>query len=339
MRPGEHTPRLAVPSLWALLWTAVVVAPGPLLSAQEPSAGLALRSDVDTTVITLGDPIRLMLWVDHGADVQVDWPRELELSPFEVLEIEASEPVAAGTGFRSRATYVLTAFELGDLELPSVTVPVFSAAGPAEEEGDDSTQAALRTPLAELESDRFGIQVVSVGASPDSGLRDIKGPRSMARSWTRSGLTLLVVFGLILVLWLLVRRYLGGKAQAAAPLEPQRPVHELALEALAALADSNLLERGEIKEFHIRLSEIVRNYLEGQFEVPALERTTAEVVHDLRVTSLDRSVIHEFGGLLSKADLVKFAKHRPTESDAEDLLAEAQRLVEESWMPAAVVDE
>ena len=293
------------------------------VAAQDQTA--TLRSDVDTTLITLGDPIRLLLWVDHDPELRVVWPEEPNLSPFELLTFEVVDPVEAGTTLRSRATYTVTAFELGDLELPELDIVLQQVGG-----GEV---------VAELSSDRFGIQVASVGATPEDGLRDIRGPRSIPRSMGR---VVAWVFGLLVLalgVVVLLRRWLANRERPVVPAAPIRPVHELALEALDALEESPLLGRGDVKEYHIRLSEIVRNYLEGQFHVPALERTTAEVVHDLRLTHLDRSQITAFGTLLSGSDLVKFAKHRPDSGISASRLDEARRLISESWMAASVEEE
>ena len=73
-----------------------------------------------------------------------------------------------------------------------------------------------------------------------------------------------------------------------------------------------LIEKGAFREYYFRLSVVVRRYLEDRTGVDAMERTTTEVARDLGATNLDASHVAEVEGFLSGADLVKFAKHRPS---------------------------
>ena len=101
----------------------------------------------------------------------------------------------------------------------------------------------------------------------------------------------------------------------------------MALEALDELERSSLLERGQVKRWHVRVSEIIRTYVEGQLEVPALEMTTGEVVAGLRGAALGGRVTGAFHAFLARCDLVKFAKLRPGTDESRELLGAARSLV------------
>ena len=85
-----------------------------------------------------------------------------------------------------------------------------------------------------------------------------------------------------------------------------------------------------IKEFHIRVSEIIRTYVEGRFDVYALEMTTPEVMAGLGACRLDGAVLAEFASFLDRCDLVKFAKVRPGVDACLGVLATARRIVDET---------
>ena len=112
------------------------------------------------------------------------------------------------------------------------------------------------------------------------------------------------------------------------PEPPPRPPHEVALEALARLEASPLLERGEVKEYHIRASEIIRTYLEARFHLPALEMTTRFIKLGLERVGLGGEVVEGFGDFLNRCDMVKFAKFRPDPSVAHSVLLLGRELVE-----------
>ncbi len=117
-------------------------------------------------------------------------------------------------------------------------------------------------------------------------------------------------------------------APVSAPLS--RPPHEVALEALERLERSPLLERGEVKEFHIQASDILRTYVEGRFRVAALEMTTVDILRSLERIGAEPPLVEGFRNFLDPCDLVKFAKTRPSTENSLSTLRAGRRLVEET---------
>lgn len=264
--------------------------------------------DVDTTIVHLGDPVSVRLTVAHPPGWAVQWPDSLDATPFEVLSYDVTAP--------TEARLVLAGFELGDLEVPSLRIPLSGPEGAADT----------------LVTDPFGIGVVSVGLDESGDIREIRGPLSIARSWWSVALWLAlaaVAAGGVAYAWRR-RRSQPSIAPPGPPLPPPRPRHEAALAALAALESSRLLERGRVKEYHVRVSEIVRAYVEGQLEVPAMEMTTREVVDGLRRAALGVPLCDDFRSFLERCDLVKFAKLQPAADDSRALLALARDLVKQT---------
>lgn len=285
-------------------------------AAQMPvEPGLAVTMEVDTTAIHLGDAVSVRLSVDHPSAWSVQWPDSLDVAPFEVLayEVPRSDPSPSGEGVRSVAGLRLTAFELGELDIPPIAIPVAAPDG------------AVRTLL----TDPHRIGVESVGLDESGDIRDIRGPLAIARNWW------------VLVPWLLLAAAAGAGAlymrrrlrarpnrEVTAPRTPPRPFHLVALDALDELERSPLLERGRVKTWHVRISEIIRTYVEGQLGVPALEMTTPEVVAGLRAAALSGPISESFDSFLARCDLVKFAKLRPGADSSRELLGVARSLVE-----------
>ncbi len=279
-------------------------------SAQEPR----IRASVDTTAVTVGGRLELLLTVEHDPAATVVWPDSLDLSPFEVLDAVTLQPTRRDGRTFSAVRLSLAAFELGELEIPSIEVHVVGA---------DSMVTALAT-------DPFGIGVETVGLDEGGGIREIRGPLAIPRSLMALLPWLLLGAGLVALAYWMYRR---GRDEPSAELGrvvlPGLP-HEDAYEALDELEGAGLLERGAIKEFHIRVSEIIRTYVEGRFEVYALEMTTPEVIAGLDSRELDEEVLGEFASFLDLCDLVKFAKVRPGVEGCFDMLASARRIVDET---------
>jgi len=112
-------------------------------------------------------------------------------------------------------------------------------------------------------------------------------------------------------------------------IEPRRLTpEEIAHAALAALLQEDLPGRGLIKEFYLRLTGIVRQYIEDTTGLRAPEQTTEEFLRDMRSRAAfppDQSVrLAEF---LEAADMVKYAGQQPERGQIDDAIARAREFV------------
>jgi len=121
---------------------------------------------------------------------------------------------------------------------------------------------------------------------------------------------------------LLIRR------KAAAPAK--KP-HEVAYERIEVLRRGGLIEKGKVKEFFYELSGIIRSYIEARFGIHAPEMTTEEFLQNVReagsFTSDHKSLLKD---LLSKCDLVKYAKYGPVSYEIETMLEFAVRFIDQT---------
>ena len=95
-----------------------------------------------------------------------------------------------------------------------------------------------------------------------------------------------------------------------------------------------LIEAGEFHPFYVRLSDIVRRYVEERFGLMAPQRSTPEFLREARGSSA-LSDDHQdlLARFLRAADMVKFALHVPAAADAEGALTAARGFVEDT-MPS-----
>lgn len=317
-----HGPRPGVVAPWVgraavALQLAVAAAPTPA-AAQELPAPPSLRIAVDTTTTTVGGRLHLAVTVEHAPDATVQWPDSLDLAPFEVLDAVVTPATAADGRATTTAVLTLTAFEVGELEIPSFTVGVASPGG-----------------VSELVTDPFGIAVVSVGLDEGQDIRDIRGPLSIPRSWLVIGLWLLALVLAAGGGWWLARRARQRPTDEGPVAEgPPRPAHEVAYEELEWLESSGLLGQGRIKEYHIEVSDIIRRYLEGRYSIRAPEMTSREVLEQLADTDVAWDVHDRFTAFMEHCDLVKFAKHRPGPTACGLIVPDARGLVDATLPPA-----
>ncbi len=127
------------------------------------------------------------------------------------------------------------------------------------------------------------------------------------------------VAGIGLFLWIKRRR--NRRASGIS----QYPPHTLAKKEIDELESQRLFEKGHIKEFYFRFSEIMRRYLESLRGFPAAEYTTQEIALSIHSRE-DRQILP----LLQQADLVKFADLVPTPAKKDDEIKEAISYIRET---------
>ncbi len=104
---------------------------------------------------------------------------------------------------------------------------------------------------------------------------------------------------------------------------------ERALEAFGQLQSKELPDKGEFQEYYVELTNILRHYIEGGYEIRAPEQTTEEFLHSLQNHStFPDSTRDQLSRFMSSADRVKFACHQPQVADCHTAGHEAKEFLE-----------
>lgn len=107
-----------------------------------------------------------------------------------------------------------------------------------------------------------------------------------------------------------------------------RPADEVALEKLDAISESMLWTRGEVKEYHTQLTDVVREYISRRFDVSSTEKTSDTTLREIRPLLVQYPDLYtQLHSMLTLADYVKFAKFIPSEMENEQSLRSAYHFV------------
>ncbi len=221
----------------------------------------------------------------------------------------------------------LTLLHMGisDWVLPPAALLVVYAQGNAETLVTQPMRVSFSTLLANAPLDSLDIRDL---AAPVAFPFDFK---SLTRNCALALLTFLIMLASF---WFVhIRRRGIGVLEFIAP---KKDPWDLAIMRLEALAESDLLDKKEYKEYFDKLTDILREYIENRFGITALELSTTETMENLCDAHLDvnESVAEKFVEntelLLRRADMVKFAKHLPDLKLAHSDLQLIRALVEQT---------
>jgi hypothetical protein len=267
---------------------------------------------------TVGDHIPLHLNVTYPAGMEVTLPElPAKWGAFEVVEQTLAAPTENENGtFTAVRKALVTLWAPGDYQTAPFSVRYQGT--------DDQLHESLVSPLT--------ITVASVLEEGETEKRDLKPQASLAHPplwpWLLSGLRLASLIGVVgWLLWTRLRRRPATAATHVIPIDTRAP-EEIAYSELDRIAALNLPAQGELKHHYTLITDCMRSYVQGRYQIPALDRTTTELMTAFRRSHVDRAHVGLFRDLLNDADLVKFAKAHPSNQQANKAVTQARHIVD-----------
>lgn len=143
--------------------------------------------------------------------------------------------------------------------------------------------------------------------------------------WLGIAIILLVLLIYALLYYLKQRK----KKNLQQPEKPKIiiPPHIEAIKRLKTTEDKKLWQSDQTKTYYSEITETLRNYLEGRFNINAMEKTTDEIMQGLRLKPIEQKDKNELYELFRLADLVKFAKEKPVADENESAIKDARDFV------------
>lgn len=297
-----------------------------LLNAQEKSAKLSL----DKSEIKIGEQIEAKLQVVFPVTESYSFAQILDTlsGKIEVVDISPMDTSFIGSNLNFKtltATLTLTSFDTGYHAVPPIYFP---------------------GQFDSLSTDPFLIHVLDVevempensgNEEPEIAIKDIKDIKDKDFSiweWIKENkYTLLLILLFIAAIWSYIKYIhprLKKKKISIIPAKRIVPPFEIAIQRLNDLDNKKLWQTGKNKEYYSELSDIVREYIEEQFNLPALESTTSEIIDSLIRNSFNENVVNEIKELFELSDLAKFAKFQPLGNQNQQSMLIARSFVEKT---------
>lgn len=283
---------------------------------------ISVQSRLSSDSLIIGDQLMLTIHVEASGEVAFRMPL---LADTLTRNLEVLAPYGTDTtrtedgGWVIDHSYIITSFEPGMQMIPAQRV-IYTY--------NSVRDTALSMPLL--------IQVHDPVVDTTLAIKPIKPPINTPLSfqevlpWAVLGVVAWMLGTLIFALiWMYRQKKRDPEIFSMKPLEP---AHIVAFRELDRLKEGKLWESGQVKLFYTRLTEICRVYIERQYGVPALERTTQEILEAFSRSNTEDPILDEIlKELLELADLVKFAKEDPLPMENQTNLNNAYLFVQKTF--------
>ncbi len=291
------------------------------IETQVETGPVSARVRLSPSEPAIGDPLILELEVRAESGVELLMPEFGEaLDRFAVVDFSQSEEADDQGGTISSQRYTLQPARSGKQSIPPLLIE-FIDRRPGRDPAPEGEDAY------ELLTESIDFAVASVLA--DDAPLEFRPPLGALGPLQR-GQTNLWVVSALAALALLVAAPLAYRGWSRLRARARRSsAYDTARSELDALIMAPRPTEAEMDTFFVRLSGVIRRYLEDRFALRSPELTTEEFLDELAESpDLLRSHQKVLRDFLSRADLVKFAHYLPTSGDVEDSLDIARRFLE-----------
>lgn len=290
-----------------------------LLPAIGQSQDIRVQAVIDTAKLRIGEQARIDLYLQYNAnqkELKIQWPEigdtltskveVISVSPIDTTIPDKNEPA----DLLQHQQIVVSVYDSGYFAIPGFKFLV---------NGDSTAPKTTNSLLLE-------VHTVPTDTSA-AKLKDIKPPLDEAFNWkwyleeiVYTGVILFLI-GVSILIWYF--RSLREKVLAPEPDRPKVPAHITALETLEQIRKEQIWKNGLVKEYYSSISDTLRLYIEGRYDLPALESTTDEIMLAFRSQVIDPKSKELLQQILQLSDLVKFAKMFPVEIEHDLTLQQA----------------
>lgn len=255
------------------------------------SLAQTVNISIDKDSILIGDHIKLSIEASAERNADIYLPQPDSLGYFEFIEILHSDTFER----KLQEDWLITNFDSGYYQFGGIPALFVY------ENGDTDTAF----------SNSVRVYVNTVPVDTSQAFMPLKPVQNMPFPWREVLPTILGLMAVLIAIILLILYFWYKKKKAKEEAERVKtPIEyfEEAIQELNDLDNKKLWQKDLVKEYYFSLSEILREYMEGRFNIKAMESTTDEIMTQLEI---DEPLKNKLLQILRQADLAKYAKFKP----------------------------
>lgn len=260
----------------------------------------SLKVSINADTIMIGDIYTLELAVENHEESKVFFPEFQDTIGNDKIEIVESFPEDT---LENKITkkWDLSIYYPGTFQVAGFSVLVQNKNGSIDTLKNFDPITIFVTTLEVDTSKAF---------KPLKDLKSIPFPfKEVLKKYAPYALGIILAILLVIYLW-----YRHKNKDVPKYVKPKTALdyHSEAITGLKELERQKLWQSGNIKEYYLGISIILRTYLERRFQQEnALESTTDEIIDDFKAQGNNTSLAEKLDEVLQECDLAKFAKFKP----------------------------
>ena len=263
-----------------------------------------VTTSVDTTKNKIGAEFKLTIKTDVDTSSKVKFPEAKNFGALEVIHSYKIDTVRNGARYELIKKYGLTQFDSGKYTIQRIPVLI---------NGKPFFSDSIKVEVNDIQVDTLKQKMYDI--------KDIAEVESPIGTWW---IYILIFFALGIAGYFIYQFIKKRQNQPKAEVIVFKSPIEKATTLLQQLEIKELWQKGEIKDYYSELTDIARNYIEEEINIPAMESTTSELIDGLRKAAkqkklkLSNETVENLEKVLKQADLVKFAKVKPLDFEIEE---------------------
>lgn len=266
--------------------------------------GATIKSSVDKNKILIGEPILLTVEAGLSPESVISFVSIDSIEHFEFLEKPHLDTINNKGSITIKGIYKITSFDSGHWVIPAFVLS------------------------SSVKTDTIPVDVVFSDFDPNQDYHDIKDIIEVKPSENRQWWWY-VAGGVLLLAFLIY--YFARRKKKPQPVIVQEISVDPYAEAMKSLQE---LQRNkpDAKQYHSSLVDIFRLYIYRKKRILSLQKTTDDLVLQLKELGLPKEKFDKLSQSLRLSDFVKFAKYIPNEDDDKNCLnniSESIKLIEQ----------
>jgi hypothetical protein len=284
---------------------------------------IQVKASINKNQIEIGDAVKLNLSATFNpTQAKVQFPYVSDtFNHFEVIEKAKLDTVNTKEKNTITQTIIISNYDSGLWKIPSYSFQILPLQG-----GVPYT----------MSSDSLFVKVNTIVVDtskpfmPIMAIREAKMPTKIIVMYV-----IAVIFGLAilgLLIWYGVKKFREKNNKDKVKIQEIKLLpHDKAMQNLVQLEAQNLWQAGQEKIYHTLLTDTIRTYLEEQFNMDVFEKTSSELMQQIKKQKALSNSRQALRTIFETADLVKFAKNKPTEEEHLKSMELAKEMVLESY--------
>jgi hypothetical protein len=247
---------------------------------------ISVKASADKNKILIGGRIHLLLEAEFPSGSAIHFFSIDSIPHFVIIKKEKTDTEKTANGISLKQELQLTGFDSGHWVIPSFVLD------------------------KKIKTDPVPVDVIFSDFDPSKDYHDIKNIIELPEEKNQGWWILPAIISVVVIaamIWLLRKKKSSAEIAPASKIDPYK-------EAMQQLQQI-LKKIGSTKEYYSLLTDTFRFYIFRKKGILSLQKTTDDLIVQLRDLNLDKELFTQLSQSLQLGDSVKFAKFIPSEQD------------------------